>query len=235
MKAVILAGGKGTRLRPYTNIFPKPLVPIDDKPVLEIIISKLAKNGIHDIILAVGHLSELIKTFFDDGSKFGVNIEYSSEDKPLGTAGPLLMMRDKLNETFLLMNGDVLTDIDISDLIKFHHDQQALATVALVNRKVEVDYGVVETDDQSSITQWTEKPTIENLVSMGIYILEPEVLNYIPDNEPFDIPELIRTLIANNKLVKGYLFNGFWLDLGKSEDYEQAVKEADKIGEILKW
>jgi NDP-sugar pyrophosphorylase family protein len=145
------------------------------------------------------------------------------------------MISDKLNETFLLMNGDVLTDIDISDLIKYHQDQHAVATVALVNRKVEVDYGVVETDDQSSITRWTEKPTIENQVSMGIYILEPEVLNYIPENEPFNIPELIRSIIADKKLVKGYLFDGFWLDLGKSEDYEHAVNEADKIGEILKW
>lgn len=232
MKAVILAGGKGTRLRPYTKIFPKPLVPIDDKPVLEIIITKLAKNGFQDIILAVGHLSELIQTFFGDGSKFGVNIEYSREDEPLGTAGPLIMVKDKLTETFLMMNGDVLTSLDITDLIKFHQDHGAVATVALNRRKVEIDYGVVERDDQSTITKWTEKPTIENQVSMGIYILEPEALNCIPEGEPFDLPDLIRTLIENGKLVKGYLYDGFWLDLGKPEDYDRAMNESDKIGEI---
>jgi NDP-sugar pyrophosphorylase family protein len=232
LKAVILAGGKGTRLRPYTKIFPKPLVPIDDKPVLEIIINKLVKNGIQDIILAVGHLSELIQTFFGDGSKFGVNIEYSREDEPLGTAGPLNKVKDKLTKTFLMMNGDVLTSLDITDLVKFHQDQGAVATVALNKRKVEIDYGVVETDDRSTITKWTEKPTLENHVSMGIYILEPEVLNCIPEGEPFDLPDLIRTLIENGKVVKGYLYDGFWLDLGKPEDYDRAMNESDKIGEI---
>ena len=231
MKAVILAGGKGTRLRPYTKIFPKPLVPIKDKPVLEIIISRLLKNGIQDIILAVGHLSELIQTFFGDGSKFGVKIEYSKEDKPLGTAGPLLMIKDKLTDTFLMMNGDVLTSLDISALRSFHQNQGAVATVALNKRRIDIEYGVVDTDDNANITEWTEKPAIENQVSMGIYILEPEVLEFIPENEPFDLPDLIRTLIENGKIVKGYLYDGFWLDLGKPEDYDRAMEESDKIGE----
>ena len=232
MKAVILAGGKGTRLRPYTKIFPKPLVPIDDKPVLEIIINQLAKYGFNEIIMAVGHLSELIQSFFSDGSKFGVKIEYSREDQPLGTAWPLLNIRDQLNETFLMMNGDVLTNLNISELISYHKNNNAVATIALNSRKVDIDYGVVEIDDKSTLTKWIEKPSIDYKVSMGIYILEPEVLNYMPPNPPFDLPDLIQTLINNNKLVKGYSFNGFWLDLGRPEDYDKALNEISTIGEI---
>ena len=232
MKAVILAGGKGTRLRPYTKIFPKPLVPIDDKPVLEIIINQLAKNGFTDIIMAVGHLAELIQAFFGDGSKFGVMIEYSREDEPLGTAGPLLKVQDQLDETFLMMNGDVLTTLNITELIQFHKSNKAAATIALNKRKVDIDYGVVETDDHATINNWLEKPTIDYQVSMGIYILEPEALDYIPSNEAFDLPDLILALINDNKLVKGYFFEGFWLDLGRPEDYELALNEVDKIGEI---
>lgn len=232
MKAVILAGGKGTRLRPYTKIFPKPLVPIDDKPVLEIIINQLARNDFTEIIMAVGHLAELIQTFFGDGSKFGVKIEYSREDQPLGTAGPLLQVQDQLTETFLMMNGDVLTNLNISELIEFHKSNKAAATIAVNKRKVDIDYGVVETDDHATINNWLEKPTIDYQVSMGIYILEPEALDYIPSNEAFDLPDLILALINDNKLVKGYFFDGFWLDLGRPEDYERALNEADKIGEI---
>lgn len=232
MKAVILAGGKGTRLRPYTKIFPKPLVPIDDKPVLEIIINQLAKNGFKEIIMAVGHLAELIQAFFGDGSKFGVKIKYSREDEPLGTAGPLLKVQEDLGETFLMMNGDVLTNLNIKELINYHKTQNAMATIALNGREVKIDYGVVETDEESTINNWLEKPTIDYQVSMGIYILEPEALNYIPADQAFDLPDLIRKLIQEHKTVKGFLFNGFWLDLGRPEDYERALNEPDKIGEI---
>jgi NDP-sugar pyrophosphorylase family protein len=232
MKAVILAGGKGTRLRPYTKIFPKPLVPIDDKPVLEIIINQLSRNGFTEIIMAVGHLSELIQAFFGDGSKFGVKIIYSREDEPLGTAGPLLKVQDELQETFLMMNGDVLTTLDIKELINYHKTENAMATIALNGREVKIDYGVVETDEDSTINNWLEKPTIDYQVSMGLYILEPEALNYIPKDQAFDLPDLIRTLIQEQKTVKGFLFDGFWLDLGRPEDYERALNEPDKIGEI---
>ncbi len=232
MKAVILAGGKGTRLRPYTKIFPKPLVPIDDKPVLEIIINQLAKNGFKEIIMAVGHLAELIQAFFGDGSKFGVKIKYSREDEPLGTAGPLLKVQEDLGETFLMMNGDVLTNLNIKELINYHKTQNAMATIALNGREVKIDYGVVETDEESTINNWLEKPTIDYQVSMGMYILEPEALNYIPADQAFDLPDLIRKLIQEHKTVKGFLFNGFWLDLGRPEDYERALNEPDKIGEI---
>ncbi|MCK4817018.1 NTP transferase domain-containing protein, partial [bacterium] len=144
MKAVILAGGKGTRLKPYTTIFPKPLMPIGDKPILEIVIRQLKSHGFDEILMAVGHLAELIMTFFNDGRKYDVKIRYLREDKPLGTAGPLALMKDELNETFLMMNGDVLTTLDYSDLIEFHKTSGSVATIALKKRDVHIDFGVVE-------------------------------------------------------------------------------------------
>lgn len=232
MKAVILAGGKGTRLKPYTNIFPKPLVPIEDKPVMEIIIHQLARYGFNDIIMAVGHLAELIQTFFDDGSKFGVNITYSREESPLGTAGPLLKVKDQLKDTFLMMNGDVLTTLDYSELVKFHNSSPAAATISLHNRIVDVDYGVVRTDESGKITDWLEKPRIDYQVSMGIYVLEPDALKYIPPDRPFDLPDLIKALVADGQVVKGYPFNGFWLDIGRPEDYEDALSNVDRLREL---
>ncbi len=227
MKAVILAGGKGTRLKPYTVVFPKPLVPINNKPILEIVIEQLAQHGITELILAVGHLSELLQAFFGDGSKYGIKIEYSREDNPLGTAGPLLKVKDKLNETFLMMNGDILTDLDYSKLIEYHKTNHAVATIALNRRNVFVDYGVVQTDENSKLTAWIEKPKIDYLVSMGIYILNPETLRYIPPDQAFDLPELIKGLINDNKFVQGFVYDGYWLDIGRPEDYEKALSDME--------
>ena len=227
MKAVILAGGKGTRLKPYTIVFPKPLVPIDNKPILEIVIEQLKQSGITEIIMAVGHLSELIQTFFSNGGKYGLKIEYSREDEPLGTAGPLLNIKDRLDDTFLMMNGDILTDLDYIKLVDYHKKNNADATIALNKRNVFVDYGVVETDNNSKLTDWIEKPKIDYLVSMGIYILNPEVLKYIPANQAFDLPDLIKALINDNKLVKGFEYDGYWLDIGRPEDYEKALNDIE--------
>lgn len=228
MKAVILAGGKGTRLRPYTTAFPKPLMPIGDKPILEIIVRQLKSHGIDEIIMAVGHLAELIMTFFGDGSKFGVKIKYSKEEEPLGTAGPLSLIKNELKETFLVMNGDVLSTINYSDLIKYHKESGAMATVALNRRSVYIDFGVVKINDSKTIVDYIEKPTLDYLVSMGIYVFEPDVLNYIP-NKKFDFPDLVKTLISAGKTVKGYVYDGYWLDIGRPDDYERANAEIDKI------
>jgi NDP-sugar pyrophosphorylase family protein len=225
MKVVILAGGKGTRLKPYTMIFPKPLVPLDDKPILEIILKQLAKFGYKDIIMAVGHLSELIETYFGNGSKYGINIEYSVEDKPLGTAGPLKLFEDKLDYTFILMNGDILSNLEFPKLIEFHKNEGAAATIALTSRKVELDYGIVEMDSSNNLTKWSEKPKLDYYVSMGIYVLEPETLKLIPEDKIYDLPDLIIDLMKNNRLVKGYPFDGYWLDIGRPEDYERALNE----------
>jgi NDP-sugar pyrophosphorylase family protein len=229
MKAVILAGGKGTRLKPYTTVFPKPLMPIGDKPILEIVVRQLKSHGFNEIMMAVGHLAELIMTFFNDGSKYGMKIKYTREDKPLGTAGPLSLMKDKLNEPFLMMNGDVLTTLDFSDLVNYHKRNGAIATIALNKRVVKIDFGVVEIDVSNSIVGYSEKPKIDYLVSMGIYVFEPRVLEYIRPNEYLDFPDLIKKLISNGETVKGYVYDGYWLDIGRPDDYERADREIEEI------
>ena len=230
MKAVILAGGKGTRLRPYTTVFPKPLMPLGDKPVLEIIIHQLRAQGFKDTIMAVGHLSELIMAFFGDGSKFGMNITYSREEEPLGTAGGLSLIRDQIDDTFLIINGDTLTSLRFSDLIDYHKRNGAIATIALNKRQVLIDFGVVEVDSSSNeVQRYVEKPTFENLVSMGVSALQPEVLDYIRPNEYLDYPKLIQNLLDDRKKVIGYIFDGFWLDIGRPADYERADAEIEEI------
>ena len=233
MKAVILAGGKGTRLRPYTTVFPKPLMPIGDKPILEIVVRQLKSHGFDEIIITVGHLAELIMTFFGDGSKVGVKIKYSREDKPLGTAGGLGLIKKALNETFLMMNGDVLTTLNYSELVKHHKKNGAIATIALNKRDVKIDFGVVEINDGNSIVGYTEKPKIEYLVSMGVYAFEPLVLEYIKPNEYLDFPDLIKKLISNGETVKGYTYDGYWLDIGRPDDYERANMEIEEIYDKL--
>jgi NDP-sugar pyrophosphorylase family protein len=225
MKVVILAGGKGRRLAPYTMIFPKPLVPIKDKPILEIILKQLSQYGMKDIIMAVGHLSELIETYFGDGSKYDVNIEYSLEEKPLGTAGPLKLFQDKLEDSFLMMNGDILTDLNFTKLMDYHKASGASATIAVTKRKVDMNYGIVEIDEEKTLTGWKEKPNIDYFVSMSIYVLEPEVLELIPEDQVFDLPDLILKLMDKGSLVKGFPYDGYWQDIGRPEDYEQALND----------
>ena len=229
MKAVILAGGKGTRLKPYTTVFPKPLMPIGDKPILEIIIRQLKSHGINEIIMAVGHLAELIMAFFNDGSKYGIKIKYSREDHPLGTAGPLALLKEDLNEPFLLMNGDILSTIDYSNLVNYHKKNEATATIALKRRDIKIDFGIVEMDDSNVIKNYIEKPTIDYLVSMGIYVFEPEILEYITPNEKLDFPDLIKQLISNGETINGYVYDGYWLDIGRPDDYERANREIEEI------
>ena len=233
MKAVILAGGKGTRLKPYTTVFPKPLMPLGDKPILEIVVRQLKSHGFDEAIITVGHLAELIMTFFGDGSKVGVKIKYSIEDKPLGTAGGLGLIKKALNETFLMMNGDVLTTLDFSHLVNYHKRNGAIATIALKKREVKIDFGVVEIDDGNSIVGYTEKPRIDYLVSMGVYVFDPSVLEYIRPNEYLDFPDLIKKLISNGETVKGYTYDGYWLDIGRPDDYERANMEIEEIYDKL--
>lgn len=233
MKAVLLAGGKGSRLKPYTTVFPKPLMPIGDKPILEIVIRQLKSYGFDEVIMAVGHLAELIMTFFDDGSKYGIKIKYTREDQPLGTAGPLALMKENLSETFLMMNGDVLTTIDYSDLVNYHKNNKAIATIALKKRMVKIDFGVSEIDQDNNIIEYTEKPQIEYLVSMGVYVFDPKVLEYIKPNEYLDFPNLIKKLISNGEIVAGYVYDGYWLDIGRPEDYEKANDQIKEIYDKL--
>jgi NDP-sugar pyrophosphorylase family protein len=228
LKAVILAGGKGTRLAPYTKILPKPLMPIGDMPILEILLRQLKRSGVDEVVLTVGHLAELIRTFFQDGARLGLNIRYSYEDHPLGTAGPLSLV-DGLDDTFLVTNGDVLTLLDFCSLVDYHRSQGAIATIAAHNRKTRIDFGVIQTNHDHEIVGYIEKPTYDFYVSMGIYVFEPRVLKYIPHREYLDFPDLVLKLLAAGERVLSYPYEGYWMDLGRIGDYEQAVIEFDSL------
>lgn len=235
MKAVVLAGGKGTRLRPYTTFLPKPLMPIGDMPILEIMLRQMKRAGVDEAILAVGHLGSILQAFFQDGAGLGLPLSYSFEDKPLGTAGPLAIVRDRLTETFVVTNGDVLTTLDMKDLIRFHRSTGAAATIAMQAREVRVDLGVLQFDESYQLTGYIEKPKYDFHVSMGIYVFEPLALGYIPDNAYFDFPDLVLALIEAGRKVVGYPFSGYWQDLGRPEEYEQAVLDFERMrAEILK-
>jgi NDP-sugar pyrophosphorylase family protein len=228
MNAVILAGGKGARLAPYTKILPKPLMPIGDMPILEVILRQMKAIGIEEVILTVGHLSELLKAFFQDGKRFGLHIKYSYEETPLGTAGPLSLIGG-LDETFLVSNGDVLTNLNLRKLIEFHKTEQAAATIAVHQRHVKIDFGVIEWGQAPQIGNYIEKPTIDYMVSMGMYVFEPTVLKYIPKGKYLDFPDLVRALLAAGEKVVGYPFEGYWQDLGRPDDYESAAQEFEKM------
>jgi NDP-sugar pyrophosphorylase family protein len=233
LKAVILAGGKGTRLKPYTAVFPKPLMPIKDMPILEIILKQLSVTGFDEAVIAVGYLAELIMTYCGDGSRFGYPITYSREATPLGTAGCLGQLKERLLETFLMMNGDVLTTLDYAAFLDYHRSHGGVATIALHRRDIPVDFGVVGMNGGHRITEYTEKPTLSHLVSMGVYAFEPEVLNYISSGVYLDFPDLIKTLIAGGEDVVGYVYDGYWLDIGRVDDYEQAKADFDVIAPHL--
>ena len=227
--AVILAGGKGTRLQPYTISLPKPLMPLGEHPILEIVIKQLRAAGIKKIIICVGYLEMLIRAYFGDGSKFGVEITYSSEDEPLGTAAPLTLIENQLDCTFVFMNGDVFTDVDFHSLIEYHRNQAANATVALSSRNVHIDFGVIEVNQDDEFLLWNEKPTLKYLVSMGIYVLEPSVIDLIPPGFS-NIPDLIVKLKQSKQRVIGYRHDGYWLDIGRHEDYVDACQDVQEKG-----
>lgn len=246
MKAVVLAGGKGTRLLPYTRIFPKPLVPIGDMPILEILLRQMKRAGVSDVILTVSHLSELMRAFFQDGKQFGLNISYSYEEQPLGTSGPLAMV-DGLDDTFLVTNGDVLTTLPMADLMACHKASGAAATIAMHERKVKIDLGVIllqgwrrRSDIQlannpvssnclNQVVDYIEKPSYDYLVSMGVYVFEPRVLNFIEKGVRLDFPDLVKKLLAAGEVVNGYPYNGYWQDLGRPDDYEQAAQDFENM------
>ena len=234
--AVILAGGRGTRLAPYTTVLPKPLLPIGDEPILDIVIRQLAAHGFSDITLAVGYLAHLIQAVFQDGARHGVSLRYHREVEPLGTVGPLGMM-DDLGETFLMMNGDILTTLDYRDLFLAHELSGNALTVATHVRTVVSDYGVLELDGHAGptrgITGFREKPSIAHSVSMGVYIVDRRACRYIPRGERFDLPDLVTRLLDAGERVGAYPFDGFWLDIGRHEDYADAVDRFDELRDVL--
>jgi len=224
MKAVILAGGKGTRLTPYTLVFPKPLMPIADMPILEILLRQMKRAGIDEVVLTVGYLSDLLKSYFGNGSRFGIKLNYSYEQTPLGTAGPLSLING-LDEPFFVANGDILTTLDFSQMFAWHKEKGAAATIATHQRNVRIDFGVIQKDGDHHITGYSEKPSLDYLVSMGIYIFEPKVLSYIPHAQYMDFPDLVLKLIDTGNSVISYPFSGYWQDLGRLDDYNQATSD----------
>jgi NDP-sugar pyrophosphorylase family protein len=226
MKAVILAGGKGTRLAPYTTIFPKPLVPIGDRPILEIIIRQLVSHGFGQILLSVGHLGELIEAYFQNGHKSipGLTLQYFRESEPLGTAGSLAMIPG-LEETFLAMNGDILTTLNYQELLKHHREHHSALTLAMHRKEVKIDLGVIETGASHQIISYREKPLYIFQVSMGVYVYEPRVLKYIPKGKYMDFPDLVRILLEKGEKITGFCSQDYWLDIGRREDYELAQQD----------
>ena len=224
MKSVILAGGRGTRLAPYTYVLPKPMMPVGDRAVLEILLRQMKRAGINHVVLTVGHLAGLMQAFFQNGEQFDLEITYSFEPKPLGTAGPLSMVPG-LDRTFLVSNGDVLTTLNLTDLLAYHQEQGAICTIAVHERQTKVELGVVRMDGDRRVTDYIEKPSYDFCVSMGVYVFEPEALNYIPSGEYLDFPDLVHKLLAAGEKVIGYPFKGYWMDLGNPEDYRQANED----------
>ena len=230
-RAVILAGGKGTRLRPYTVVLPKPLVPLGDYPILEVIIRQLAHAGFDHITITVNHQADLIKTFFGDGKKWNIKIDYSLEDKPLSTMGPLSLI-DDLPDNFLVMNGDILTDIDYAALYNHHVESENIFTISSFIREHVNLYGVLITDN-NKLTDFKEKPTTRFEVSMGIYMLSKKVMEFIPHNQPYGFDHLMLDLIKANKNASVKPFEGYWLDIGRPDDYMIAIDEFEKNKSIF--
>ena len=235
-RAVILAGGKGSRLGPYTTVLPKPLLPVGDRAILDVVIRQLQWCGFSDLTLAVGYLGHLVRAVFGDGAAHGVSIRYCEEDEPLGTAGCLPQIED-LDETFLMMNGDILTTLDYRELFRLHEEAGNAFTIATHSRVVDIDYGVLHLDGARGETRhvigYEEKPQLCYTVSMGVYIAEPEVIDYVAPDEQLDVPDLVRRLLAGGEHVGAYPYDGFWLDIGRHDDYEQAIEHYDDMKPLL--
>ena len=229
-RAIILAGGKGIRLRPYTVMLPKPLMPLGDYPILEVIIRQLATAGFDHITLAVNYLSEVIRSFCGDGSRWGVHIDYSRENEPLGTVGPLGLI-DDLPEDFLVMNGDILTNLDYRHLYEQHLFQGSECTVAAYERSLHSEFGLLETDATGELLAYHEKPRQTQLVSMGIYVMSRSVVPMIPPSQPYGCDRLLNELIRQGRPPQVEVHDGYWLDIGCPEDYRRAVQEFGRMAD----
>jgi len=222
-RAIILAGGKGTRLKPYTISLPKPLVPIGEQPILEIILKQLASNGFTHVTIALNHFANIIKAYVGDGSHFGMKIDFSTELEPLNTMGPLSLIKD-LPTNFLIMNGDVLTNLNYADFYEYHVKNNNLFTISSFSREIETNYGVLNIDQSSSnLLSFQEKPKFSYLVSMGVYMANKAVLTYIARNKSYGFDDLMYDLLKNKKNVNTKQHDGYWLDIGRPADYEKAI------------
>jgi len=223
--AVILAGGKGTRLRPYTTSIPKPLVPIgDESAILEIVLRQLARDGFKRVTIAIGHLGELIRAYVGSGEQWGLEVDYATEAKPLSTMGPVVAILDKLPEQFLVLNGDILTDLSFSALLDAHSASDSQLTIATYHRQVDIDFGVL-TVEAGRVVGFVEKPTLNYQVSMGVYAVSRSALAGYPAGEALGFDRLVLDLLAAGRNPASYAFDGYWLDIGRPEDYDRANSE----------
>jgi NDP-mannose synthase len=227
MQAIILAGGKGRRLMPYTTVLPKPLMPIGDYSILEVILRQLKHAGFSKITISTGYLHELIFAYLSSNKTLGLDISYSHEETPLGTIGPLKLI-EHLDDTFLVMNGDILTDIDYNALISAHKQKNAIATVATYRRDVHIDFGVLEKNDENRIIAFREKPDYHFDVSMGIYVFSKKILDFVPAGKPFGFDHLMLALTEMKAPVFSYPHSGYWLDIGRPDDYTRSIEEFER-------
>lgn len=230
MRAIILAGGLGTRLRPYTVVLPKPLMPLGEYPIVEIIIRQLANCGFSHITMAVNHQADIIRAFFGNGAKWSIKIDYSIEDRPLSTMGPLKLIHD-LPDNFLIMNGDILTDLDFKDFYLFHQNNGNIFTIATYQRVQRSEYGVLEVNHENILIGFREKPVTKYDVSMGVYMANKEILDYIPEKKSYGLDNLMLDLIKDKKGVSVKRFEGYWLDIGRPDDYLQAIEQFENLKE----
>jgi NDP-sugar pyrophosphorylase family protein len=224
-RAVVLAGGRGARLTPYTSVLPKPLMPIGDRSILEIVIEQLGSCGITDVTLCVGYLSHLIEAVVGGRETHGVNVRCVREKEALGTAAPLRLVKG-LDDTFIAMNGDVLSTIDYDELLRYHQASGGILTIATLQRRITIEYGVLSlrnTAELNRVYRYVEKPEMTSVVSMGVYVVEPRALEYIPKDGHFDFPDLVQALLHAHEPVQAYPYEGLWFDIGRHDDYEQAV------------
>ena len=233
LRAVILAGGKGTRLRPYTVVLPKPLMPVGDYPILEVIIKQLVPAGFNHITMAINHQAALFRTFFGDGEKWNANIDFSLEKEPLGTMGPLKLIND-LPDDFLVMNGDILSDLDYSFFLKKHIQDQAKVSVSAYKRTVKIDFGVLSFDKENLLTSFQEKPVYEFNVSMGIYAINKSIILKLTKGSLYGFDHLMIDALKNSMDINIVPYEGFWLDIGRPDDYDEANNSFSTIEEKLK-
>lgn len=231
-RAIILAGGKGTRLSPYTTVLPKPLLPVGERAILEVVVQQLRSYGFTHLTIAVGYLAHLVRAVMQDGTHHGVTIDYHEEEQPLGTVGALATV-EGLDETFLVMNGDILTSLDYGQLLEIHRQSRNVLTIASHRRVVRTEYGVLHLDQRGDevkpIVGFEEKPELPFVVSMGVYVMEPRALDYIEAGAHLDLPDLVLRLLDAGEPVGSYLFEGYWLDIGRHEDYERAILEYESL------
>ena len=233
MKAIILAGGLGTRLQPYTTFIPKPMLPLGEKPLLEHLIGWVKKNGVKDIVLCVSYLRKTIEDYFGDGKRFGVKIEYAISDKPLGDAGQLKTAQKFIDDTFVCVYGDSIFNFNLRKMITEHKKKKSFTTMSLYEYKTNIKYGVINTKNNGRVSTWNEKPEIRAKINMGCYVMESDIFDFIPKNKPYGMDDVIKKAISKRKNVNSILTKKGFIDIGDKETYEKAkIEYRKKIGKI---